>query len=254
MITLRTFFSLVLLAGLVFWVWPESGQETAMTQTTGNGIPETRVSERKPGLPDGPDTDSPNPFATSVEEHLSPTSSNGLQYIDVAELQELEESTPLSPSLTPDEYRDYLRTRVSDEALAHPVLDQYLNHSLGYVQSFPDWLLEQEPLPLSAEELDDLSDELKTLGITEDNLRETRNLQAALTLAEAESGNESDGFQARVEAYDRLLTELESQSADPLAVQEKLAQRVFSDEERGRALQYHRGLYQRPPEQESAGD
>ena len=249
MITLRTFFSLVLLAGLVFWVWPESGQETAMTQTTGNGIPETRVSERKPGLPDGPD--SPNPFATSVGTHQSPTApSAALSPVDLSS----QAAEALSPSLTPDEYRDYLRTRVSDEALAHPVLDQYLNHSLGYVQSFPDWLLEQEPLPLSAEELDDLSDELKTLGITEDNLRETRNLQAALTLAEAESGDESDGFQARVEAYDRLLTELESQSADPLAVQEKLAQRVFSDEERGRALQYHRGLYQRPQEQESAGD
>ena len=155
---------------------------------------------------------------------------------------------------TPDQLRDYLQSGFRDEALSHPVFDLYLGHSLQHVQAYPDWLMRQSPMDLTQQELDQLSSALQSLGVNEYNLEETQRLMTAVELAQAEKASAGQDFQKKVERYDQLLDEMSAVAADQSQVTETLAQRVFSDEERDRALQYHRGLYQREAAEKAAND
>ena len=153
---------------------------------------------------------------------------------------------------TSEELRDYLQSGFRDEALSHPVFDLYLGHSLQHVQAYPDWLMRQSPMDLTQQELDQLSSALQSLGVNEYNLEETQRLMTAVELAQAEKASAGQDFQKKVERYDQLLDEMSAVAADQSQVTETLAQRVFSDEERDRALQYHRGLYQREAAEKTA--
>lgn len=148
--------------------------------------------------------------------------------------------------LTSAELREYLQAGFSDEVLSHPVIDLYLSHSLQHVQAYPDWLMRQSPMALTQEELDQLSSALQSLGVNEYNLKETQRLMTAVELAKAEAASAGQDFQEKVERYDQLLDGMSAAAADQSQVTESLAERVFTDAERERALQYHNGLYQSP--------
>ncbi|MAQ99630.1 MAG: hypothetical protein CMI00_03735 [Oceanospirillaceae bacterium] len=234
-----------------WWLWPGGGAVSdKLESVTEKGDIASTASAERPAL----STESAaNPFVT-----VQPVSS-----VDERQKDELVESEPAAspvipvsdnPPLNSDEYQAYLRSYLPPEALSHPVFDQYLNGSLGYVQAFPDWLTSQDSVPLTTEELASLEEQLKTLGINEYNLAETQRLHTALQYEQARASEDVADFQWRVEQYDELLNDLVPSAADPQLVTDRLAEQLFTEEERARALQYHRGLYQRPPEQESAGD
>ena len=228
---------------LLFWLWPGTEPASPVPVAT---LDEGHLTVTRP--PAEPPAASPNPFAPRLSHHaqlasevVSASAADAPRVDDLVSVDE-------PAALTTDAFQDYLRRRLPSDALAHPVWDQYLSGALGYVQAFPDWLVDQPGMTLSASELAEIERQLASLGVTEHNLAETQRLQTALEWAEAQTRQDGGDFQWQVEQYDRLLQALTVDAADPLRVQEVLASQVFSEEDRSRALQYHRGLYQASPE------
>lgn len=154
---------------------------------------------------------------------------------------ELEKSGSLS--LNTEEFQSYLRVNLSSESLAHPLFEYYFSDSLDYIQAFPDWLTSLDSLPLTVSELSTISKHAKALEINEYNLMETQRLLTALQFEQARTSDDSADFQWRVDQYDDLLSQLSAEAGGAFMVQERLAEEIFTDQERVRALQYHHGLY-----------
>lgn len=251
MILSRTVPTVALMSLLaVWWLWP--GEERGPSMEPASQEPEFVKDDSSPQR-----SDSGNPFAPQQPRFSVPSSDSGMRHAEMAGKTSGSGralNSAHSKPLTSDDLQSYLKVNLSNEAQSHPIFDFYLSDSLEYVQAFPDWLTAQEPLPLSAQELELLGKQLESVGINQYNLTQTQRLQTALQFEQARASEDVADFQWRVEQYDDLLNELVSRAADPQLVSEQLAEQIFTEEERDRALHYHQGLYQREADEKAATD